>query len=152
MRTPWLFNALLSALFAGATAVIARLGLSRIDSDLATLVRTVFVLAFLALLYAFARPLGLSAGGGQFAAGLSGLTARTTTFLALSALTTALSWLFYFRALQAGPVASVAAIDKGSLLVTVALSVLILGEAAGPRMLGGALLITAGLLLMTMHP
>jgi len=151
MRTAWLLNALLSALFAGATAVIAKLGLSQINSDLATLVRTIFVLAFLATAYFLARPLGLSSNATPYAADLSDLTIRTTALLALSALTTALSWLFYYRALQSGPVASVAAIDKGSLLITVALSVVLLGEQAGMRVFAGAALVTAGLLLMTIR-
>ena len=141
MQTPWIYNAALSALFAGATAVIAKVGLAGVSSDLATLVRTAFVLVFLAIL--------CFAGRGMPTA--DGLTTRTLFFLALSALTTALSWLFYYRALQAGPVAAVAAIDKGSLLVTTALAAIFLGEALTPRVAGGALLVAGGLWLMTVR-
>lgn len=137
----WIWNAALSALFAGATAVIAKLGLSGINPDLATLVRTAFVLVFLTILY---LTLHGAPSGAQ-------LTTRVTAMLALSALSTALSWLFYYRAIQVGPVASVAAIDKGSIIITAVLAAVLLGEALTARVIGGTLLVAGGLWLMTSH-
>lgn len=139
MQASWVLNAALAAVFAGATAVIAKLGLASVNADLATLVRTVFVLVFLAGIYVSLH--GMPAGGH--------LSGRVVFFLALSALSTALSWLFYYRAIQLGPVASVAAIDKSSIIVTALLAAVILGEALTPRVIGGAILLAAGLWLMT---
>jgi transporter family protein len=139
MQTSWILNAVLSALFAGATAVIAKMGLGGVNADLATLVRTAFVLVFLLGVYIALHGTPVF---GQ-------LSARVLTFLALSALATALSWLFYYRAIQSGPVASVAAIDKGSIIVTAVLAAVLLGEALTVRVIGGAVLLSAGLWLMT---
>ena len=139
MQSTWLLNAVLAAGFAGATAVIAKLGLAGINPDLATLVRTGFVLVFLSGVY-FAL---------HGVPDVGQLSSRALTFLALSALSTALSWLFYYRAIQNGPIASVAAVDKGSILITAVLAALILGEGLTVKMVGGALLVSAGLWLMT---
>lgn len=138
MTTSWLFNAVAAALFAGATAVIAKLGLAGVNADLATLVRTAFVLVFLIGIY-------LALHGAPSVSGLSG---KIVLFLALSALSTALSWLFYYRAIQSGPVAAVAAIDKGSIIVTALLAALLLGETITPKVMGGAVLVAVGLWLM----
>jgi bacterial/archaeal transporter family protein len=138
----WAWNAALSALFAGATAVIAKIGLAGIDPDLATLIRTAFVLLFLAAIYVLLHG---APSAGQ-------LSARALTFLALSALATALSWLFYYRAIQSGPVAAVAAIDKASILVTAILAAVLLGEGLTLKVAGGAVLLSAGLWLMTSRP
>jgi transporter family protein len=105
---------------------------------LATLVRTAFVLIFLIALYAFLH------GTPK----VSTVPRDALLFLALSALTTALSWLFYYRAVQFGPVAAVSAIDKGSLIVTAVLAALFLGETFNLRVLGGAALVSVGLWLM----
>jgi transporter family protein len=139
MQTSWAVNAALSALFAGATAVIAKMGLGGVNADLATLVRTAFVLIFLLGVYVTLHG----------APTVGQLSPRVLTFLALSALSTALSWLFYYRAIQSGPVASVAAIDKGSIIITAVLAAVLLGEALTPRVIGGAVLLSAGLWLMT---
>jgi transporter family protein len=77
------------------------------------------------------------------------LSARVLALLALSALSTALSWLFYYRAIQVGPVAGVAAIDKGSIIVTAILAAVLLSEALTLRVIGGAVLLSTGLWLMT---
>jgi bacterial/archaeal transporter family protein len=135
----WGYNAALSAVFAGATAVTAKLGLGGVNPDLATLVRTAFVL--LSLLAVYAALHGLPS--------VSQLPTKTLALLALSAVTTALSWLFYYRAIQMGPVAAVAAIDKSSIIVTVVLAAALLGEALTVRVVGGAVLLSAGLWLMT---
>jgi len=139
MQLSWTSNAVLAALFAGATAVVAKMGLAGITADLATLVRTAFVLLFLAGVY-------FSLHG---VPSLGQLSARVLTLLALSAFSTALSWLFYYRAIQVGPVAAVAAIDKGSIIVTAVLAAVLLGEAFTARVIGGAVLVSAGLWLMT---
>jgi transporter family protein len=139
MQLSWTWNAVLAALFAGATAVIAKMGLAGINADLATLVRTAFVLLFLLAVYCALH-------GAPSVGQLSG---KVLAFLALSALSTALSWLFYYRALQVGPVAGVAAIDKGSIIVTAVLAAVLLGEALTVRMIGGAVLLSTGLWLMT---
>jgi transporter family protein len=139
MQLSWTWNAVLAALFAGATAVIAKMGLAGINADLATLVRTAFVLFFLGAVYCVLH--GTPAVGQ--------LSAKVLALLALSALSTALSWLFYYRAIQVGPVAGVAAIDKGSIIVTAVLAAVLLGEALTVRMIGGAVLLSTGLWLMT---
>jgi transporter family protein len=139
MQLSWTWNAALAALFAGATAVIAKMGLAGINADLATLVRTAFVLFFLAAVYVALH--GTPAVGQ--------LSAKVLALLALSALSTALSWLFYYRAMQVGPVAGVAAIDKGSIIVTAVLAAVLLGEAVTVRVIGGAVLLSTGLWLMT---
>jgi transporter family protein len=142
MQLSWFYNALLSAVFAGATAVLAKVGLAGVNPDLATLVRTAFVLAFLMAIY-------LALHG---VPSLTVLSGRAFTFLALSALSTALSWLFYYRAIQSGPVAAVAAIDKGSIIVTAVLAAVLLGEALTVRVVVGAVIVSAGLWLMTTRP
>jgi len=139
MRSPWFYNAVLSAVFAGATAVLAKVGLAGVNPDLATLVRTAFVLAFLLAIY-------LALHG---VPSLTVLSTRAFSFLALSALSTALSWLFYYRAIQNGPVAAVAAIDKGSIIVTAVLAAVLLGEALTVKVVTGAVVLAVGLWLMT---
>jgi transporter family protein len=133
----WWIYALLSALFAALTAILAKLGLKGVDSDLATAVRTVFILV-IAWALVFAR--------GQ-AGGVTSLSRRTLLFLALSAAATGLSWICYFRALQAGPVGPVAAIDKSSLALTLALAMVFLGEGLTVKTGLGAGLILAGTLI-----
>ena len=141
MISRWVFSAMLSALFAGLTAVFAKAGLGGINADLGTLVRTALVLVCLFVVYTMLH--------GAPRPGVLG--ARAWLFLALSAAATALSWLYYFRALQAGPVAGVAAIDRASLLVAVCLAAAFLGERITLRTLGGSVLVVAGVLLITLR-
>ena len=141
MALRWVWSAALSALFAGLTAVFAKAGLGGVNADLATLLRTALVLVFLTIVYTMLH--------GAPRVGALGI--RAWLFLALSAAATALSWLYYFRALQAGPVAGVAAIDRASLLVAIVLSAAFLGEKLTLRTLGGTVLITAGVLLITLR-
>ena len=141
MTTRWYISAALAALFAGLTAVFAKAGLSGVNADLATLVRTALVLAFLLIVYTALH------GTPRMVA----LTPRAWLFLALSAAATALSWLYYYRALQAGPLAGVAAIDRASLLVAVCLAAMFLGERLTARTLAGTALISAGVLLITLR-
>jgi transporter family protein len=137
----WLTWALLSALFAGLTAVLAKVGVQGVDPNLATAIRTVVILLF--------------AWGIVLARGLPRLdqvSGKTWLFLILSGLATGASWLCYFRALQLGEASRVAPVDKLSVVVAMALAVLLLGERlAWPHWLGG-LLIVAGTILLALPP
>lgn len=114
----WVGFAIGSALFAGLTAVLAKIGVQAVPSTVATLIRTLVILGFTGLIVGIRRD-GIPAGA---------LTARSVIFLVLSGLTTGLSWLCYYRALQRGPVSLVAPLDKLSLVVALGLSLLIFGE------------------------
>lgn len=134
----WLIYALLSAIFAALTAVFAKVGLKNVNSDLATAIRTVFI-----LLITWGMVWWKGSGSGW-----RGLTRNNWLFLILSALATGLSWLFYFRALQLGKVSEVSVIDKGSILFTIFLSFLFLGEPLTPRVLLAAAMIFGGMLVL----
>ena len=133
----WAGYALLSALFAGATAVLAKVGVQGVPSNLATAVRTLVVLVF-------AWGIVLLRGEGR---ALGELTARNWAFLVLSGLATGLSWLCYFRALQDGPVSRVAPIDKLSFVIAVVLGIVLFREKVSWHLAAGVVLITAGVLL-----
>ncbi len=128
--------ALLSALSAGATAVLAKKGVEGVPTNLALAVRVAFVLLFAVLLAVGTRQTRLAE-----------ITPRAWGFLAASALGTGLSWLCYFRALALGPVSKVAPVDKLSFVVAMVLGVLFLGETVGPKVAAGAGLILVGVLL-----
>lgn len=134
----WKYYALLSALFAALTAIFAKIGVKHVDSDLATAIRTTVILL---LTWGIALT-------GQHASGLRQIPGHTWLFLILSGAATGLSWLFYFKALQLGDVSRVAPIDKLSVVFTIALSFLILREPFSARTVIGALLITAGSIVM----
>ena len=134
----WIGYALLSMCFAGFTAVLAKAGLQGISSDLALGIRTIFVAVFVLLF----------CGWVVDPAERSAVTWQHVGWLALSALATAASWVFYYKALQSGDVASVALIDKGSVIVAMLLAWLMLGEAITLRSAVGALLIVTGLLVL----
>src|SRR6476620_137108 len=126
----WFFWTLWSAVFAALTAIFAKLGLEDVDSDLATLVRTVVIVAVLAaFVYSTGRwsnPFGLSS--------------RTWSFLVLSARATGASWVCYFRALKIGEASKVAPVDKLSVVLVALFAVALLGERpAGREWLGIAL-------------
>jgi bacterial/archaeal transporter family protein len=133
----WLVYAFISAGAAGATAILAKIGVRDIPSDLATTVRTVVVLAF-AVAIVLAR--------GEHTA-LRLVRGRTLLFLVLSGIATGISWLAYFRALQLGPASRVAPIDKLSLPISIALAALVLGETLSLRLVLGVALMVAGSLL-----
>ncbi|MGA7830568.1 MAG: EamA family transporter [Terracidiphilus sp.] len=147
----WIGWALLSACFAAATALLAKLGVAHVDSNLATALRTSVVVVFAwAIVFVFARP---EAGGALSGANVLGhgvwaelraLDRRTLLFLTLSGLATGLSWLCYFRALQLGPASRVAPLDKLSVPLVILFAWLLLGEKLTPAALIGGLLITAG--------
>jgi len=138
MLHSWLFWSLLSALFAGATAILAKLGVAGVDSNLATAIRTTVVLVFCwAIALTTARPLSLGTLGG-----------RTWLFLALSGIATGLSWLCYFRALQLGPASQVAPVDKLSVVFVLGLAALFLHEPLSARSVLGTTLIVAGAVVL----
>lgn len=130
----WQAYALGSAFFAGLTAIFGKLGVTSIDPDVATLLRTGVI-----LLLTFSIVL---ARGARWPEG--GLGLRGAAFITLSALCTGLSWVFYYRALRDGPASRVAALDKLSVAFVLALAVLFLGERPSPRTAAGCLLVAAG--------
>ena len=136
----WLHWSLLSALFAGLTAILAKIGVAHVDSNLATAIRTTVVLVF-----AWAVALATS----PVAAVLT-LPKRTWLFLSLSGLATGLSWLCYFRALQLGEASKVAPIDKLSVVFVLLLAALFLGEALTPKTMLGGTLIAAGAVVLAL--
>ena len=134
----WFYWALLSAVFAGATAVLAKIGVEKVDSNLATAVRTTVVLVF-----AWGIVLATRAAGG-----LAEMSRRTWLFLVLSGLATGLSWLCYFRALKLGPASKVAPVDKLSVVFVLVFAACFLGEALTWRTALGGALITAGAVVL----
>lgn len=136
----WIFWALLSALFAAATALLAKVGVAHIDSNLATAIRTTVVVVF-----AWGIALALGKHGE-----MRDLDRRTVMFLALSGLATGLSWLCYFRALQLGPASRVAPLDKLSVPLVMVFAWLLLGEKLDTMAIVGGVLITAGAVVMVL--
>jgi bacterial/archaeal transporter family protein len=134
----WWIYALLSAFFAALTAIFAKVGIKGVDTDLATAIRTVVILA-IAWAIAFAR------GG---VATISTLSKQNILFLCLSGIATGLSWIFYFKALQLGKVSQVAPVDKLSVALAIILSILFLGEALTWKTGMGALLIISGTIVL----
>jgi bacterial/archaeal transporter family protein len=133
----WLYRALLSALFAGPTAVLAKVGVRDVDSNLATAIRTAVI-----LLFAWSVALATRSQP------LQTLPARTWLFLVLSGLATGLSWLCYFRALQLGDASKVAPVDKLSVVFAIALAALFLREQlTWQHYLGGALIVSGTVIL-----
>jgi transporter family protein len=143
MATPatWVFWALLSAVFAALTAIFAKLGVQGVDSDLATLLRTVVVLVALSALIALTGK-----WSNPFA-----LPRRALLFLLLSGLATGASWLCYFRALQLGDAALVAPVDKLSVVLVAVFAVIFLGERPAPRDWAGIAMICTGALLLVLR-
>jgi len=133
----WLFWALLSAVFAGLTAILAKIGVKDVDSNLATAIRTTVILVF-AWPVAFARTnLDLAA-----------VTRKTWLFLVLSGLATGASWLCYFRALQLGEASKVAPIDKLSVVVAIVLAAVFLHESmTWHHWVGGSLIVLGAIVI-----
>src|SRR5438552_2413730 len=133
----WLHWALLSALFAGLTAVLAKVGVKDVDSNLATAIRTTIILIFAWLIALIGNTASLAA-----------VPRRAWLFLALSGLATGASWLCYFRALQLGDASKVAPVDKLSVVVAIVLAVLFLGEETTWRhWVGGGLIVFGSVLI-----
>ncbi|MGX1753512.1 EamA family transporter [Sphingobacterium sp. NPDC055346] len=136
----WIFYALLSALFAALTAIFAKIGVTQINSNLATAIRTVIVL-FLIWSIVLVK--------GELKE-IANISKQNILFLILSGIGTGLSWIFYFKALQIGNVSQVAAIDKLSVAITIILSIILLKEALTVKTAMGAGLIILGTLVLTM--
>lgn len=136
----WLIWALLSAVFAALTAIFAKIGVAGVDSDLATLIRTIVISLVLAALLA---SLGKIRGVGAIAP-------RAWLFLVLSALATGASWLCYFRALKLGDAARVAPIDKLSVVLVAVIGVVLLGEHLSVKGWAGVTLIGIGAILVAL--
>jgi len=136
--TNWLMWALLSALFAGATAVLAKVGVGEINPNLATAIRTSVVLLFTWSIVAACKvPLSLSS-----------ISRKTWIFLILSGIATGLSWICYFRALQLGLASKVAPIDKLSVVFVIAFSAFFLHESVSwPQWVGGCLIVGGAVIL-----
>jgi transporter family protein len=136
----WFWWALASAFFAGITAVLAKVGVAGVDSNLATAVRTTVILVFAWVVFLATAP----------ARHLFQLTGRNWLYLVLSGIATGFSWICYFRALQLGEASRVAPVDKLSVVFAIAFAALILGERLGwQQWLGGALIVT-GAMVMTL--
>jgi len=138
MKRMWLIFAILSAVFAAATSILAKIGIEGVDSNLATAIRTIVVVAM--------------AWGIVFVthaeAGIAAISTKSWLFLILSGLTTGASWLCYFYAIKTGEVSKVVPIDKCSLVLTIILAAVFLGEAMTWKTIIGSLLIVAGTLIM----
>ncbi len=134
----WFFWALLSAVFAALTAIFAKIGLEGVDSDLATLIRTVVIIvvltSFVYLTGKWSNPFALSA--------------KTWLFLVLSGLATGASWVCYFRALKVGDASKVAPVDKFSLLLVAVFAFLFLDERPSVGQWVGILMIGIGVLVL----
>lgn len=134
----WLIYALLSAFFAGLTAILAKYGVKDINADLGLAIRTAVVFIYVVANVIFFHN----------TKDLQNLTPKSIMFLVLSGLATAFSWIFYYRAMKLGTVSYVAAIDKGSIIITLLLSFVLLKEPLTAKLLTGAGLIVAGLLVL----
>lgn len=134
----WKYYALLSALFAAITSILAKVGVKGISGNLATAIRAIIIL-FMAW--------GIVLFSGQ-SKELKDISRNNLTFLALSGVATGLSWIFYFKALETGDVSKVAPIDKLSVAIAIALSFLILKEPFDLKVIIGAVLIVAGTLVI----
>jgi bacterial/archaeal transporter family protein len=139
-QTSWQFWAVLSALFAALTSIFAKIGVENVNSDLATLIRTLVVICVLTLIV-------FATGQFQDPARISG---RTYLFLVLSGIGTGASWLCYFRALKLGNAAQVAPIDKLSVVMVAILGVVLLGEKLSVVNWLGVLLVAGGAILVAL--
>ena len=139
----WLGWALLSAAFAAATALLAKVGVAHVDSNLAMALRTTVVVVF-----AWGLALALARPGAGLMGEIRSLDRRTVLFLMLSGVATGLSWLCYFHALQLGPASRVAPLDKLSVPLVMVLAWLMLGEKLTAPVVTGGLLITVGAMVM----
>ena len=136
----WLILALLSAVFAALTSILAKIGIDGVNSNLATAIRTVVVV--------------LLAWGMVFITNTQGdlayISKKSWTFLILSGLATGFSWLFYYKALQIGAASKVVPVDKLSIVFTIILAIVFLKEAFTIKSIIGCVLITVGTLLMVL--
>jgi transporter family protein len=134
----WQWFAVGSALFAALTAILGKVGVSEINSNLATFIRTVVILAISVLIVTWRREWEP----------LENLSRKGALFLVLSGIATGLSWLCYYRALQMAPASKVAPVDKLSVAMVIVLAVLFLGEPLSWRVVLGGALVVAGVLIL----
>ncbi len=137
-KNGWQLFALGSAFFAGLTAILAKAGVAHINSNLATLIRTVVILAMTAFIISWR---------GEWEP-LNKLSGKAVSFLCLSGVATGLSWLCYYRALQLGPASKVAPVDKLSVAFVIVLAFLFLGEPLTWKVVVGGMLVVAGALTL----
>ncbi|MBO4401034.1 MAG: EamA family transporter [Selenomonadaceae bacterium] len=136
----WLVFAALSAVFAALTAILAKVGIEGVNSNLATAIRTLVVLAMAWIMVFLTKAQG----------GLASIAPKSWLFLILSGLATGASWLCYFKALQIGEVSKVVPVDKLSIVLTVIFAVLFLNESVTQKSIVGCILIGIGTLLMVL--
>ena len=136
----WFFFALLSAVFAAATSILAKVGMNGVNSNLATALRTVVVLAMAWVMVFLTDAQG----------GIGSISRRSWLFLILSGLATGASWLCYYKALQMGDASKVVPNDKMSVVITLILAFGFLQESVTPKTVLGCVLIGAGTLLMVL--
>lgn len=136
----WFIYAILSAVFAALTSILAKIGIENVNSNLATAIRTVVVLIL---------AWGIVFITGSFK-GIKNISNTSMIFLIFSGLATGLSWLFYYKAIQMGQVTKVIAIDKLSIIITVVMAFFILNEEVTIKTIGGGILIFIGTLLMAL--
>ena len=136
----WMVFALLSAFFAALTSILAKIGINGVNSNLATAVRTVVVVAMSWLMVFITNQ----------QSGLSEISKKSWMFLILSGLATGASWLCYYRALQMAPASWVAPIDKLSVVIAIILGVVLLGEPLSMKLVIGSLLILSGVLVLAL--
>lgn len=136
----WLLFAVLSAGFAALTSILAKIGIDGVDSNLATALRTVVVLAM-----AWGMVFLTNSQGG-----IEAISKRSWLFLILSGLATGASWLCYYKALQIGEVSKVVPVDKLSVVITMLLAILFLNEKLNANKLIGCLLIAVGTIITTL--
>ncbi len=134
----WVVYAVLSAAFAALTSILAKIGLDRVDSNLATAIRTAVVLVM---------AWGIVFFTGKHS-GIPEISSKSWIFLALSGIATGLSWLFYYKALQMGEASKVIPIDKLSVVISVVLAFVVLHEVPNAKTIIGCLLIAAGTFVM----
>lgn len=136
----WLAYALLSAVFAALTAILAKIGIKNVDSNLATAIRTIVILFF---------AWGIVFWQGTYNK-ISSISQFSMVFLVLSGIATGISWLFYFKALQIGKASQVAPIDKLSLIITIVLAAIILKEKISLGIIVGGVLMAIGAILVSL--
>lgn len=134
----WWVYAILSAFFASLTAIFAKIGITGVNSNLATAIRSVIILM---------AAWGIVLARSEYK-GIPALSRHNLIYLVVSGLTTGLSWIFYFKALQVGKVTQVAPVDKLSVALTIVLSVIFLGESLTLKTAIGALLIIIGTVVL----
>jgi transporter family protein len=134
----WVFYAILSAVFAALTSILAKIGIENVNSHLATAVRTVVVLVMAwGIVFITGKHVGLTE-----------ISRKSWLFLVLSGFATGMSWLFYYRALQMGEASKVVPIDKFSVVISMVLAFAVLGEAMRWQTIVGGILITLGTFVM----